>query len=545
MLPGGPPAGPRYPGPMRLFSDSMRRVAAANSNKGRAPMSASPKIVRPGGWSWRLSFGLVLGLAVPMLLVSPSGAQEAAPMCEGSVATIVGGPKPDAHSLIGTNGPDVIVTNGSGFVDAKAGDDLVCITGALGPNNKVRIDDGPGDDRIINQSKSTGGRQSLGLVSYFVGAGDDTIIGGPADESFALYSGADTVQAGAGLDSVTVSAVTTPEAFAGNIDLGREGGTATFERPMTADATLDGGDDGTSRLSVRGIDSAAGSESEWLVNNTSKTATLGGQELFHWSGIDSFSWDSKAPVNFVGSEDSETFGGTNVKSVNLAGGDDSAGVGYPEGAAGGAFDGGPGNDQLTVFGSDSGGEDYDVLVDLTAGTARYEGGPTQSFTTFESVKVSGGDDAMTKVLGTDGDDKLDVRGCIAEVRGGGGDDTIDAFVSDDECRPSIRAYGGPGDDNLRGGSLTTRLYGGPGDDILRGISALRGFGGEGDDHLFGGTNPYGPSRGDLIRGGPGNDVMFGYSGNDLLLGQEGQDTANGGPGRDKCSAESRRGCERD
>jgi Ca2+-binding RTX toxin-like protein len=91
-----------------------------------------------------------------------------------------------------------------------------------------------------------------------------------------------------------------------------------------------------------------------------------------------------------------------------------------------------------------------------------------------------------------------------EINGNGGDDSI--VVAPNVAVPAT-LRGGPGDDNLIGGSGNDKLVGGPGSDTLSG----RG----GDDSLFGGSGE------DQLSGGPGDDKLFGGSGMDVLLGGPG------------------------
>jgi Ca2+-binding RTX toxin-like protein len=76
---------------------------------------------------------------------------------------------------------------------------------------------------------------------------------------------------------------------------------------------------------------------------------------------------------------------------------------------------------------------------------------------------------------------------VAVRRGGGANDIVLAFASDDTVD------GGPGID---------LIFGGPGNDTLN--------------------------------GGPGNDLLSGEDGNDTLFGGSGTNTFNGGPGFDIC-----------
>jgi hypothetical protein len=94
--------------------------------------------------------------------------------------------------------------------------------------------------------------------------------------------------------------------------------------------------------------------------------------------------------------------------------------------------------------------------------------------------------------------------------------------------PVIFVTGGPGNDRIRGSSLSEKLMGGPGNDYITGGPCDADIleGGPGSDTLIGGPND------DILRGGPGNDRLFGGSGDDQLFGGPGRDRLVGGPGRD-------------
>ena len=92
------------------------------------------------------------------------------------------------------------------------------------------------------------------------------------------------------------------------------------------------------------------------------------------------------------------------------------------------------------------------------------------------------------------------------------------------------AHGGPGNDHIRthGQSyIPSEFYGGPGNDQLRG--------GKGDDSLFGGAGDdklLGSDGNDVLVGSEGNDVLIGQKGNDLVIAGAGRDEIDGGPGDD-------------
>src|SRR6476620_9518961 len=98
------------------------------------------------------------GVAIGAALVTAGSAAASAPesrhrhteMCLGHVATIVGAP---GEKVIGTDGPDVVKTNGAYASDTLGGDDLLCVDKAAEPANGESFDDiymaaGSGNDRI-------------------------------------------------------------------------------------------------------------------------------------------------------------------------------------------------------------------------------------------------------------------------------------------------------------------------------------------------------------------------------------------------------------
>jgi Ca2+-binding RTX toxin-like protein len=89
-------------------------------------------------------------------LSSPGAPSYAAAMCQGQPATIEG------TYVDGTEGNDVIVATGHGKVDAKGGNDLICIDSGI-----VRT--GPGDDSVVATGPS-------GLVSVELTGGNDSFI---------------------------------------------------------------------------------------------------------------------------------------------------------------------------------------------------------------------------------------------------------------------------------------------------------------------------------------------------------------------------------
>ncbi|MFB2552545.1 M10 family metallopeptidase C-terminal domain-containing protein [Ensifer soli] len=85
-----------------------------------------------------------------------------------------------------------------------------------------------------------------------------------------------------------------------------------------------------------------------------------------------------------------------------------------------------------------------------------------------------------------------------------------ALLSNNDPRSLIEnAYGGFGNDIIRGNQTANRLQGRDGNDVLLGL--------DGDDVLQGGWGD------DTLRGGAGNDALFGHYDSDALYGEEGDD----------------------
>lgn len=100
-----------------------------------------------------------------------------------------------------------------------------------------------------------------------------------------------------------------------------------------------------------------------------------------------------------------------------------------------------------------------------------------------------------------------------------------------------RAYGGDGNDKIKGSRTKNKLWGARGNDVLFG---LRGndvlIGGDGNDRIKGSRGNdrlKGDDGNDRLIGGNGNNRLVGNSGNDLLKGGDDKDHLNGGSGRDR------------
>ncbi len=286
------------------------------------------------------------------MLVPPiSLAQAAAGECAGESATIIGdGAWSDR--LIGTPGRDVIVSNGAQFVDARGGDDLVCITGSASVQNSIKVFDGPGDDVVRNDSTFTASGDDQGNESVYVYlfAGDDTFVGGAAPEFVAAYTGTDDINTGAGFDTVFAgSPPADPEGlegpFSGRIDLGDEGG-RLYAGPLLQSSTILVGDTAQSELALT---DDVPQESGWVIDAAAGEASIDGRVRYSFAGFTRFIWSSQDVARFTGTDGPDVVSARSLARADMGSGNDLVFVTSP-----GRVDLGPGDDRLDLSGSPSG-----------------------------------------------------------------------------------------------------------------------------------------------------------------------------------------------
>jgi hypothetical protein len=114
------------------------------------------------------ALALVLGASALTLL--PTTTAHAAGTCHGQPATI----EASSGDVTGTPGNDVIVVSGTvRYVDAGAGDDLVCLVDTVklpGRNRQIFVASGAGDDQV--DASAAGAETSIRL-----GPGADSFLG--------------------------------------------------------------------------------------------------------------------------------------------------------------------------------------------------------------------------------------------------------------------------------------------------------------------------------------------------------------------------------
>ncbi len=437
---------------------------------------------------------------------------------EGSDDTIFGGPGDDSiqgsggnDTLVGGEGNDTITggnndslpgAGGGESISGGIGDDT--ITSGDGANDTIF--GGPGDDSI----QGSGGNDTIdggdgndtiigggGSESIDGGSGDDTItsgegsndtiFGGPGDDSIQGSGGSDTIDGGEGDDSIT----------------GGDGGNESIDGGSGSDTITAGGGSGDTIFGGPGDDSIQGSGGSDTIDggdgNDTITGGNGGSE-----SIDGGSGDDT--ITAGGGSGDTIFGGPGDDSIQGSGGSDT-------------IDGGDGND--TIIGGSGGNESIDGGAGddtITAGDGPDDtifGGPGD-----DSIQGSGGNDTIN---GGDGNDTIvGGSGGSESIDGGSGDDTITAGDGPDDT-----IFGGPGDDSIQGSGGSDTIDGGDGNDTIIGGSGGNESidGGAGDDTITAGDGPD-----DTIFGGPGDDSIQGSGGTDTINGGDGNDTIVGGSG---------------
>lgn len=457
-------------------------------------------------------------LAMAMLSPLPV-AHAAGETCRGEAATIVGTPGNPAllgsDGVIGTEGRDVVVTNGAFKVTTLGGDDLICVTAGDGPSvNRVLIDAGAGDDVVDGTTAPDW------IVQAQLGEGADLFEGGDAgssvrgayDDGSPADTERDVIVGGDGSDGVHSGVIGQPNPDV--IALG-DGNDSLIYGGVTAGGSIDGGagvdELFPSTLSTPGEDT--------LIDNAAGRMLIDQQVVATWTGMETFWTGSSAVFGgnslvFVGTAADETVHAKVAGQVRatFGAGDDSF-LADQAPRAGSVVDGGDGRDLLYVT-SRAGLLDLDLRRGRLVASA---GAPyTTSATDFEDASLF----AQRVVIGgTDSRNDLHFSACDADLEGRGSADVISRTY--DSLYESVFCPRYP----------KARLDGGSGRDDLEGTI--------GKDVLLGGKGP------DELSGSIGDDVLRGGRGDDRLLGGKGRDSADGGTGRkDLCRAERTSHCER-
>ncbi|RHW24153.1 hypothetical protein D0Z08_25885 [Nocardioides immobilis] len=394
-----------------------------------------------------------------------------AEFCHGHEATIVGTPGAD---IDGTDGPDVIVTNGAFVTDAGDGDDLICVTGGTRKEDADVYADA-GDD-VIDTSASGAGSARVDL-----GTGDDTYLGGPGpDRVFAADSelsprgqGSDTVTTAGGDDWVVTGGVPGDRDHDA-IDLGSGDDEVGLEGPGDPALPIQGGS-GSDEIEF----GRSTMRRAWAIDNAAGQATYAGEPVLTWSGMESFEltpWGGWVAPSFVGGDGPEkVFSVVPLTSVDLGGGDDRIAfhLHTKRLVDHATYDGGAGTDSF-ILNAGAGDQARRVDLDLVGGSLLFrpaDEAVRARIGEFERYRLSAW---RLDVAGTAAPEHVLWIGCRGVVAGGPGDDILEAIApADVECGylgddAEAVARGGPGDDTLVGEYMPDILIGGPGTDYANG-----------------------------------------------------------------------------
>lgn len=400
---------------------------------------------------------LIVALAIPA-----APAAGATPTCDGKTATIVG---KSGASMRGTDGADVIVSNGANFVAGLAGNDRICMTGTP-PDDYIAVNAGYGHDRVFIRmavSRSVTAELGPGNDLYIGGPGPDRVIAGAATTG-------DRIGTGAGADHVAVGAAATPTVDI--VRLGRGNDHLEVMGRPAKDAVFEG-NGGRDALSMTRMGSFP--EGRFDLDNKDEVARVSGQVVVRWDSFQDFSALSHSGgVYFSGSHRPEKISSHSLTGASMGGGDDAMHLGSPP--VRGVLRGGAGRDLIRTGGWAFVTGDVDAgRIDMASqggfGTGD-DAGPEMAFTDVEDLTLIGG---TVRLMGDSGPNRLDGFGCDVEIYGYGGGDTLSTtWVEDitDECVEEIKMFGGDGDDRMTGERASDKLYGGRGNDIADGRGGI-------------------------------------------------------------------------
>ena len=419
-----------------------------------------------GSWAVRVFTSMAAASLVSVLLTPDPGAASSVETCHGVTATIVG--SPGQSMLSGTDGPDVIVSNGVRWVGANAGDDLICVTG-----RSPFMDAGDGDDVVDATMREGRGWTELGngADQFMGGPGFDRVFAGDFDDHAADHydRDADVVDTGAGGASVSSGLADAPNAD--QVHFGAAGSgvnTLAYEGFQSGAGTAAFGS-GATRLALGNLYNPPGQAV--TVDNASQRATADGQLLLAWTGeISQFSLSGNGSLQFLGTSSAERvgLGGSMVIRLRMGAGHDTVATTWCQVAlAGSRYVGGRGVDKLIDQAQTEDCTSTDVNLgrdSLLYGTT--QGNYTVAIPGFENATVEA---PRVHLIGDAADNALRALGCHVTLEGRGSDDRLIAEVAGFPCAHRATVRGGRGDDNLHGTVFDDRLLGGRGRDRADGM----------------------------------------------------------------------------
>ncbi|WP_340538202.1 hypothetical protein [Nocardioides sp. GXZ039] len=430
----------------------------------------------PSARSLSVAASLAAGTLILGALSAPDADAAPEATCAGETATVVG--KPRAWKLYGTEGRDVIVTNGAEWVEALGGDDLVCVTG-----DTRTVIAGTGADDVRNlQLAGTLPRGTS--MSAHLGPGSDTYLGGPdadfvfADDDFpgerADRDDLDVVRTGAGNDGVASGRPYSR--LVDTIELGSGRDLAFLDALSGAPSFSLSGGSGRDMIVIAREAKGALLKADWVFDNRSSAgiATADGEAALNWTSFERFVLEPRfSSTRFYGGDSDERVSAMTLREADLGAGDDviEYTMAHPRRSV---LRGGPGSDRFVTHFQDEQAECLGTAtVRLAAGTYVCDDDPAYraSLDGFEGVRIAAG---RVDIAGSRRANTILVHArCGGTVRAGYGADRVTIRRPRYGCRPvldwrPIRVDGGPGDDELVGWIRRDVLIGGPGRDSADG-----------------------------------------------------------------------------
>ena len=488
-------------------------------------------------------------------------------------------------TIFAAGGADFVRTStlGGSLIFGQADNDTLI---SVGPNDTLH--GGADEDSLTSQ------RTPAWLYGE---AGNDTIIaqaratmeGGPGDDFMQAIAEANEMLGGEGNDTMLGGAVGRDSLYGGkdndslgfftasggnNLGLNLTGGSGGNQGSNYL--LGNSGDDLVVGINIRdtlfggkGNDTLVG-----VASNSYLSGDNGNDTLSVTNGTQTSLFASDIVI--VGVEKVTLLGGLGDDSLTGAIGNFNAGKSF--------FDGGDGNDTITVFATQDtalGGAGNDLIQSQTSNELLNTGARSSlaGFAGKSSLDGGAGNDTIIGRYASDtilgGADNDNLSGIFNLGSGGDGNDTINANGNFGTTPASITLDGGLGNDRLVGnvnaGTVTNFMNGGAGNDTIifgsTGDKLIGDFAGDdiisyssvnftgftttniitdnlGNNFIDGGSGTdsittgdgidvlFGRAGNDTLNGGGGNDTLFGDVGNDYLLGGDGNDSLGGAAGAD-------------
>ncbi|KYC36879.1 hypothetical protein WA1_45295 [Scytonema hofmannii PCC 7110] len=510
-------------------------------------------------------------------------------------------------SLYGRGGNDILnggsgadtIFGGAGDDTIDGGDGIDMLNETADVNftltNTQLIGLGSDTLRNIEQARLAGGNGdntldasefTLGSVSLFGGAGNDTLKGGASHDNLSGGTDNDIIQGGAGNDNLSGNGGDDTIDGGDGIDVLRETADVNFTLTNTQlvglgsdtfinieQAILAGGNGNNtldaSAFTLGRVWLYGGAGNDTLIGSAKKDILSGGAGNDYLSGgagddnfdggdgIDTLS--ETADVNFILKNTQLTGIGpdtlSNIEQVVLNGGNSNNTIDASAFTLGRVWlSGGGGNDVIKGSAGDDtldGGDGIDTVsetadVNFTLTNTQLIGISADTLSNIEQVTLVGGnsDNIINASTFTLGNVSLSGGAGNDTVSGGAGNDTVSGGAGNDTVS------GGMGNDTIDGGDgidllsetanvnfiLTNSQLTGTGNDTLSSIEQAKLAGGNGDNTIdasaftLGTVSLFGGAGNDVIKGGTSHDSISGGSGNDTINGNAGHDNISGDGG---------------